>query len=98
MSDQLSLDFSGEDKPSAKGLDAWRAGRIEAVKRLAQLQGLPIGHSVRVDFESGPGLNGKLLLDEESLFLPTSKNPRILLRIGNDSFHADEIASCIRLD
>ena len=98
MPDQLFLDFSGGDKPSVKSLEAWRADRIEAVERLAHLQGLPIGHLVQVDFDSGPGLNGKLLLDEESLFLPTSKNPHIALRIGSHTFHADEIVSCARLD
>ncbi|MEI8342094.1 MAG: hypothetical protein WCH43_11260 [Verrucomicrobiota bacterium] len=98
MSDQLSLDFSGGDQPLAKSLEAWRADRIESVRRLAHLQGLPIGQSVRVDFDNGPSLNGKLLLDEESLFLPTRKNPHIALRIGNATFHADEIVSCARLD
>jgi hypothetical protein len=98
MPDQLSLDFSSEEKPSDKGLEAWRADRMKAIRQLADLQGLPIGHLVRVDFENGPGLEGRLMLDEEGLFIPSRKNPGIALRIGTHAFHADEIASCVRLD
>jgi hypothetical protein len=100
MSDQLDFDFAGPGSGSpvpGSGLVRWRDERRAAMEALAAKQGLPLGQRVRVEFENGPPMEGLLLLDEEALFLPTKRDGHLALRIGTGTFHADEIAACIRL-
>ncbi len=98
MDDQLPIDFSAPPPAeSADGISRWRADRRAEIEALAKKQGLPLGHRVCVTFENGPPLEGLLLLNEELLFAPRRPDARLHLRIGTADFHADEIASCIRL-
>ena len=97
MDNQLAFDFS-QAAPAIDGLHTWRAARHSALLALAREQSLPLGHQVRVEFENGPPLEGILYLNDEELFHPTRRVPHLHLRIGNATFHAHEISSCIRLD
>lgn len=97
--EQLPLGFSGGGTGSGEsGLDRWRENRQSAMEALAAREGIPLGHRVRVDFENGPPLEGILYLDKESLFLPTKREPHLMLRVGTSTFEKDDVAAIIRLD
>ncbi len=89
--EQLSFDFADG---YAAAVSEWR----EAQETLARKLGLPLGRRVRVEFENGDGLEGLLQLDDQTLFTPDRRTADLLLRIGNASFAAKDIASCMRLD
>ena len=99
MAGQLAFDFS-ESPGAAPGerIEAWRAERRTAIESLARKQGLPLGRRVRIDFWSGPSLEGPLVLDEEKLFVDPRRDPSLHLRIGSADFHANEIAACTAMD
>ena len=90
-SDQLSFDFADG---YAGAVSEWR----EAQEALAVKLGLPLGRRVRVEFENGDGLEGLLVLDDQTLFTPERRAADLRLRIGSASFAAKDIASCMRLD
>lgn len=101
--DQLGFNFDSADstkgdqcKPDA--LAVWRASRREQMESLARKQGLPLGQRVRVDFACGPPLEGLLLLNEETLFVSTRRNPKLHLRIGTADFQAAEISACVQIE
>lgn len=97
--DQMAFDFS-KSPAAAPGdaIETWRAERRKAIESLARKQGLPLGRRVRIDFWSGPSLEGLLVLDEEKLFVDPRRDPSLHLRIGPADFHANEIAACTTLD
>lgn len=68
------------------------------MEELARKNGIPLGRKVQVTFEAGPPLEGLLLLETETLFLPDKKDAHLCLRIGTASFHKDEVASIIVVD
>jgi len=99
MAGQLAFDFSeSPGAVSGAGIETWRAERRTAIESLARKQGLPLGRRVRIDFWSGPPLEGLLVLDEEKLFVDPRRDPSLHLRIGPADFHANEIAACTALD
>jgi hypothetical protein len=96
MDDQLAFDFGA---PAASdGLDDWRKERRARLAALADALGLPLGHRVRIEFATGSPLEGLLALDEEQLFVPIRRNAHLVLRIGDATFEARNVASCTTLD
>lgn len=95
--DQLGFDFTIENSATDE-LTKWRVQRRAAMEALALREGIPLGHRVRVEFDCGPPLEGVLLLNEEVLFLPERRNPRLHLRIGRADFYANEITACVQID
>ena len=91
---QLSFEFAGN---SSDGLNLWREQQRESLRRLGVELGLPLGSHCEVVLETGIQVRGQLVLDEEGLFLSsTRKDAR--LRVGNLSFSIAEISGCVRLD
>lgn len=104
MSGQLDFDFFppepelpglGADSP---GLVKWREERRASMRTLALKHGLPLGKTVRVEFENGPPLEGVLHLEEAPLHHSAKREAQITLRIDAATFQSNEIISCLRLD
>jgi hypothetical protein len=91
---QLSFGFAGN---AGDGLALWREQQRELLRRLGLELGLPVGSSCEVVLASGIQLRGRLVLDEEDLFVSATRKDA-MLRIGAVSFSIAEIADCVRLD
>lgn len=98
MTSQLNFDFSSEHSADQDGLAIWRDERRAQMEELGRKQGLPLGHRVRAEFHTGPALEGLLRLEDDGLFVPDKKIPKLRLSIGKAQFYAHEMASCLRLD
>jgi hypothetical protein len=96
--EQLTFGFDGAAAGRESGLEAWRDARRADVEKLAAATGLSIGHRVRVTLNSGPVVEGRLLLDADELWLNAKRSDELRLCIGNVDFCAAEIESCERLD
>ena len=94
---QEEFDFTRESGPD--GVSAWRRGREEELGRIAQANGLPLGHVCRVELLGGVELEGRLHLADEELILPgVQRDQTLRLRIGRCTFTPREILSAVRLD
>ena len=97
---QLEFDFQKRqpDPDSADGLVEWRLQRERAINRLGRSLGLPLGHSVEVQLNSGICLRGTLTLKEELLFTNPDERLQIELVVDSVAFSQREIESCVRMD
>jgi hypothetical protein len=93
--DQDEIDF---DRPAADGVEAWHRQRSAQSRQLSQDVGLPIGHRVRLELRDGSGMEGRLELAENLLFIEPTRRAQLRLRIDRCEFLARDIASCVRLE
>ncbi len=93
--DQDEIDF---DRPAADGVEAWRRQRAVQQRQLARDTGLPIGRRVRLELRDGSGMEGKLELAENLLFIEPTHRAELRLRIDRCEFLARDVASCVRLE
>ena len=91
---QLAFDFADN---STDGLSLWREQRRASIRRLGAELGFPLGEQCEVELHSGVVLRGKLVLEGEDLFL-SAKRDSAMLRVGEKTFGAGEIDSCLRID
>lgn len=96
MNAQSEFSFGGEG--SEQGHTQWLAGRRMAAGELARRMGLPLGHQVEVWLCGGIRLRGRLLLDEEVLFIEQERLRHLELVVDNVAFAYREMESCVRLD
>jgi len=89
---------SGSGSESGDGLSRWHAERRAAKRALADKLGLPLDSEVEVWLHDGIRLRGRLTLCEEKLFVEETRNVRLQLRIGKQSFEYGEIDSCVKTD
>lgn len=98
MTKQLSFSFpDGSEDSASGGLATWRAHRLDQLRQLARAEGLPLGKMVRVEFASGPPLEGMLVLNDNELIPSVRRDTHLPLRIGPDVFEAADISSCVVL-
>ena len=93
---QEEFDF-GSAQESA-GFLRWRQERQEAIQALARKMGLPIGHPVELWLRDGVRLKGRLLLQEERLFIEEARDFHLMLVVDGVPFEANDIESCVRMD
>lgn len=91
---QLAFDFAGN---SADGFSLWREHRQASTRRLGAALGYPLGEQCEVELRSGLILRGRLILDDEDLFLCAERAVAVL-RVGKVNFSIGEVASCVRID
>ncbi len=96
MNPQGELDFSGGQ--AEDGFTHWQAQRKLALLELARALNLPLNHQVEVWLPGGIRLRGKLLLQEEKLFLPVNGAEQVRLEVDHVPFFMHEMESCVRLD
>jgi hypothetical protein len=91
---ELNFDSPG----NGEGHTRWLAGRRVAMAELARRIGLPLGHEVEVWLYGGIRLRGRLLLQEELLFVEEDKVRHLGLMVDKFHFAYREMESCVRLD
>jgi hypothetical protein len=96
MNAQGEFDF--DSAPAGEGYSRWLAGRKTGAVELARRLNLPLDHEVEVWLLGGVRLRGKLLLQEEVLFIEEDGVQHLGLRVGLVPFTIREMESCIRLD
>jgi hypothetical protein len=96
MIGQGELNFDAGD--TGEGHERWLTGRKLAAAELARRLNLPLHHEVEVWLVGGIRLRGKLLLQEDVLFVEEGHERHLGLRVGRTTFTVREMESCVRLD
>jgi hypothetical protein len=91
-------EFNFEATASESGYSRWLVGRRMAAQEVARKMNLPLGHEVEVWLSGGIRLRGKLLLQEEILFIEEDRVRHLGLRVDHVSFTYREMESCVRMD
>ena len=95
--EQLGFSF-GADPGPADGYNRWQGERRQALERMAQELGLPLGHRAEVALRDGTCLKGILQLAREELWIEAKRDFSLELRVDRCTFTAADIESCVRLD
>ena len=95
---QLGFNFEDSPESSESGIDAWRAARQARVQELSLRSGLPVGHLVEVELESGPLLRGKLLMADDLLWIETGCVEQAVFEVDGVRIRIREIKACVRQD
>lgn len=93
---QQQLDFFSSN--ATDGYNVWVQQRHAKVNEWAQQLGLPLGHTVEIWLRGGIRLRGRLLLREEKIFIPATRDLSLELVVNGFSFRPGEVESCVRLD
>lgn len=96
--EQLAFSFDSPGPAAMSGLDLWREMRRRQLNEMNLNLGLPIGCRVRIVLTSGPSVEGRLLLQDEELWLSPRRNASVRLRVGAVDFLASDVDSCILLE
>lgn len=96
--ESCQLLFGFDQRNPTDGIALWRQQREATVREVACKLGLPLGHLAELILRTGPVVRGRLLLDEESLFVDAGGEREVRLRMGGFVFTPAEVESCVRLD
>ena len=89
-SNQLEIDWGA---PAVDGYASWQWNRQQAVRRIAELWGLPLGRAVRLRRR---GIDGDFEGILQLASLPTHLNRQqpLELRMGSMTFSSEEVETC----